>query len=152
MRILNGQQVLVRIFIGESDKWHHRPLHQALLERLRREGFAGATVFRGLSGFGAHSVVHTTKILRLSEDLPILIEVVESEDRMALLTGILDEMVPEGLVTMENVRVLKYAPGTADPSAAPAAPPSPEHRAGEEGEEAPGPRDPVPPGDGAEPE
>ena len=111
MRILNGQQVLVRIFIGESDKWHHRPLYQALLERLRQEGFAGATVFRGLAGFGAHSVVHTTSILRLSEDLPILVEVVESEDRMDLLTEILDEMVPEGLVTIEKVRVLKYAPG-----------------------------------------
>jgi hypothetical protein len=109
MRVLTGEQVLVRVFIGESDKWHHRPLATALLERLRKEHFAGATVFHGVAGFGAHSVLHTSRILRLSEDLPIVIEIVDSEDRMAHLTEILDEMVGEGLVTMEKVRVLKYA-------------------------------------------
>jgi hypothetical protein len=109
MRVLTGEQVLVRVFIGESDKWHHRSLATALIERLRTEHFAGATVFHGVAGFGAHSVLHTTKILRLSEDLPIVIEIVDSEDRMARLTEILDEMVIEGLVTMEKVRVLKYA-------------------------------------------
>lgn len=109
MRVLTGEQVLVRVFIGESDKWHHRPLATALLERLRQEHFAGATVFHGVAGFGAHSVLHTTRLLRLSEDLPILIEIVDSEDRMELLTRILDEMVGEGLVTMEKVRVIKYA-------------------------------------------
>ncbi|HEX9730529.1 MAG TPA: DUF190 domain-containing protein [Thermoanaerobaculia bacterium] len=109
MRVLDGQQVLVRIFIGESDKWKKRPLADALLERLRREGFAGATVFRGVAGFGAHSVVHTDKLLRLSQDLPIAIEVVDTEERVQALLPILDEMVPEGLVTMEKVRVLKYA-------------------------------------------
>ncbi len=112
MRVLNGEQVLVRIFIGESDKWHHQPLHVALLERLRVDGFAGATVFHGVAGFGARSVLHTTHILRLSEDLPVVIELVDTEDRAEQLTGILDEMVSEGLVTMEKVRVLKYAPGT----------------------------------------
>jgi PII-like signaling protein len=109
MRILTGEQVLVRVFIGESDKWHHHSLATALLERLREEHFAGATVFHGVAGFGAHSVLHTSKILRLSEDLPIVIEIVDSEDRMDRLTQILDEMVAEGLVTMEKVRVLKYA-------------------------------------------
>jgi len=109
MRVLTGEQMLVRVFIGESDKWHHRPLATALLERLRKEHFAGATVFHGVAGFGAHSVLHTTRLLRLSEDLPILIEIVDSEDRMELLTQILDEMVTEGLVTMEKVRVIKYA-------------------------------------------
>jgi PII-like signaling protein len=109
MRVLTGEQILVRVFIGESDKWHHRSLATALLERLRREHFAGATVFHGVAGFGAHSVLHTAKILRLSEDLPILIEIVDSEDRIPRLTEILDEMVSEGLVTMEKVRVLKYA-------------------------------------------
>lgn len=109
MRVLTGEQILVRIFIGESDKWHHRSLSTALLERLRRENFAGATVFHGVAGFGAHSLIHTTSILRLSEDLPILIEIVESEDRVPRLVEILDEMVEEGLVTMEKVRVLKYA-------------------------------------------
>jgi PII-like signaling protein len=109
MRVLTGEQVLVRVFIGESDRWHHRSLATALVERLRSEHFAGATVFHGVAGFGAHSVLHTAKILRLSEDLPVVIEVVESEDRMDRLTEILDEMVSEGLVTMEKVRVLKYA-------------------------------------------
>jgi PII-like signaling protein len=108
MRTLTGEQVLVRIFIGESDRWHHQSLSSALVERLRREHFAGATVFHGVEGFGAHSVLHTTRILRLSEDLPVVIEVVDSEDRMEQLTAILDEMVTEGLVTMEKVRVLKY--------------------------------------------
>jgi hypothetical protein len=111
MRILNGEQLLVRVFIGESDKWQHRPLYIALVERLREEGFAGATVFRGAAGFGARSVLHTTKILRLSEDLPVVVEIVDSEEQIETLIPMLDEMVPEGLVTMEKVRVLKYAPG-----------------------------------------
>jgi len=109
MRVLTGEQVLVRVFLGESDKWHHRNLAAALLERLRQEHFAGATVFHCVAGFGAHSLIHTTRILRLSEDLPMVIEIVDSEDRMERLTEILDEMVTEGLVTMEKVRVLKYA-------------------------------------------
>ena len=109
MRVLTGEQVLVRVFIGESDKWHHGSLATALLERLRKERFAGATVFHAVAGFGAHSVLHTAKILRLSEDLPVVIEIVDSEERMGRLTEILDEMVSEGLVTMEKVRVLKYA-------------------------------------------
>jgi hypothetical protein len=112
MRILDGEQVLVRIFIGESDKWHHRPLVTAIVERLRREGFAGATVFHGVAGFGARSVLHTAQILRLSEDLPVVIEVVDTEEHVERLIPLLDEMVSEGLVTMEKVRVLKYAPGT----------------------------------------
>jgi len=109
MRVLSGEHVLVRVFIGESDRWHHRPLATALLERLRKEGFAGATVLRGVAGFGAHSVLHTTSILRLSEDLPIVIEIVDTEEHVERLTAILDEMVTEGLVTLETVRVLKYA-------------------------------------------
>ena len=113
MRVLTGQQMLVRVFVGESDLWHHRPLATALLERLRREHFAGATVFHGAAGFGAHSVLHTASILRLSEDLPVVIEIVDSEDRMERLTAILDQMVTEGLVTMEKVTVLKYAAGSA---------------------------------------
>lgn len=109
MRILSGEQMLARVFIGESDRWHHQPLHLALIERLRKEGFAGATVFHGMAGFGAHSVLHTTRILRLSQDLPVVIEVVDTEERMQLLVPILDEMIQEGLVTMEKVQVLKYA-------------------------------------------
>jgi len=111
MRVLDGEQLLVRIFIGESDRWRHQPL----LERLRREGFAGATVFRGTAGFGAHSVLHTSHLLELSHDLPVLIEIVESEEHVQRLLPILEEMVHEGLVTMEKVRVLKYASRPAPP-------------------------------------
>lgn len=122
MRVLDGEQVLVRVFIGESDKWHHQPLYIALLERLRKEGFAGATVFHGVAGFGARSVLHTTHILRLSEDLPVLIEVVDTAEHQERLTQILDEMVNEGLVTMEKVRVLKYSAGSRPPTSPPSAP------------------------------
>ena len=112
MTVLDGDGVLVRIFIGESDLWHRQPLHLALIERLRRNGFAGATVFRGTAGFGARSLLHTTHLLRLSEDLPIVIEVVDTEENVQRMLPILEEMVTEGLVTMEKVHVLKYAPGT----------------------------------------
>ncbi|HYQ81835.1 MAG TPA: DUF190 domain-containing protein [Anaeromyxobacteraceae bacterium] len=110
MRILEGEQVLARIFFGESDRWHHQPLAEALVERLRREGFAGATAFRGMAGFGAHSLVHTAHILRLSQDLPVVVEVVDTEEHMRRLEAIVEEMVEEGLVTLEKVRVIKYAP------------------------------------------
>jgi PII-like signaling protein len=111
MRVLDGEQVLARIFIGESDCWHRQPLSTALLERLRREGFAGATVFHAVAGFGARSVLHTSHLLRLSEDLPVVIEVVDTEEHIDRLLPILDEMVSEGLVTLERARVVKYAPG-----------------------------------------
>jgi uncharacterized protein len=112
MRVLDGEATLVRVFIGESDQWHHRSLALAIVERLRKEGYSGATVLRGVAGFGARSVLHTTQLLRLSEDLPVVIEMVEAHDRVEALLAILDEMVPEGLVTLEKVRVVKYSPGT----------------------------------------
>ena len=112
MRVLDGEGTLVRVFIGESDQWHHRPLALSIVERLRREGYSGATVFRGTAGFGAHSVLHTSHLLRLSQDLPVVIEIVDRAERMDQLRAILDEMVAEGLVTMERVQVLKYAAGT----------------------------------------
>lgn len=111
MRTLDGEQTLVRIFLGESDRWRHQPLASALVERLRREGFAGATVLRGSAGFGAHSVMHKADILRLSSDLPVLIEVVDTDAQCQRLLPILDEMVQQGLVTMEKVRVLRYGAG-----------------------------------------
>jgi len=112
MRVLDGEQCLVRIFIGDSDKWHHGMLHIALLERLRKEGFAGATVIRGVAGFGAASVIHTSSLVDLGSDLPILIEVVEDQEHVDKLLPILDEMITKGaLVTIEKVRVLKYAAG-----------------------------------------
>ena len=109
MRTLTGEQTMARIFFGESDKWHHQSLETALLERLRREGFAGATVFRGVAGFGANSVIHTRRLLELSSDLPVVVEIVDSEEHIEKLLPILDEMLDDGLVTMEKVRVLRYA-------------------------------------------
>jgi uncharacterized protein len=112
MRVLDGEQLLVRICIGDADKWHHQPLYRALLERLRREGFAGATVTHGIAGFGAASVIHTSHIVDLSSDLPVVIEVVEDQEHVDLLLPILDEMITAGaLVTIEKVRVLRYAAG-----------------------------------------
>jgi uncharacterized protein len=112
MRILDGDQFLVRIFLGESDRWRHMPLARALLERLLREGFAGATVMHGVAGFGASSVIHTAGLIELSTDLPVLIEVVDDQAHVDRLLPILDEMITGGaLVTMERVRVLKYAAG-----------------------------------------
>ena len=114
MRVLDGEQVLARVFIGESDQWRHQPLYRALVERLRAEGFAGATVFRGIEGFGARSVIHTSRVLDLSSDLPVVVEVVDTEEQMEKLLPILDEMVQQGvLVTMEKVRVVRYAAGPA---------------------------------------
>lgn len=110
MRILDGEQSLVRIFLGESDSWKHRPLARVLLERLRAEGFAGATVLHGTAGFGASSVIHTTSLVELSSDLPVLIEVVDDDAHIERLLPILDEMLSGGaLVTVERVRVLKYS-------------------------------------------
>jgi uncharacterized protein len=118
MRILDGNQLLVRIFLGESDRWHHTPLSRALLERLRREGFAGATVVHGVAGFGASSVIHTSSLVELSTDLPVVVEVVDDEAHVERLLPILDEMVTGGaLVTLERVRGLKYAAGGKPPSA-----------------------------------
>ena len=102
----NGK--LLRIFIGESDRWHRQPLYEAIVLKARELGLAGATVLRGPMGFGASSHLHTAKILRLSMDLPIVIEIVDAEQKINLLLPHLDEMVSEGLVTLEDVRVLKY--------------------------------------------
>jgi PII-like signaling protein len=111
MRVLEGEQMMVRIFLGEDDRWHGQLLHVALLERFRKEGIAGATVFRGVSGFGARSVVHSTHLLRMSEDLPLVVEVVDTPQHIERMLPIIDAMVSEGLVTVEKVRVIKYAPG-----------------------------------------
>jgi len=108
MRKLDGEQVLMRIFVGESDRWEHRPLHAALLELFRTQGLAGATVLRAVAGFGANSVVHTANILRLSADLPLVIEVVDSQERLDAVLPEVDGMMRGGLITMEKVRVLKY--------------------------------------------
>lgn len=111
---IEGQGKLLRIFIGESDRWHGKPLYQAIVERVREEGLAGATVVRGIEGFGADSRLHTARILRLSEDLPVVVEIVDSAEQIERVLPVLDEMVGEGMVTLERVEVIAYrgsAPG-----------------------------------------
>lgn len=105
---LSGTNKLLSIHVGESDKWHHQPLYMAIVERARQEGLAGATVLRGVAGFGAHSRIHTANILTLSADLPIMIQIVDSAERIAGFMPILDEMVREGLVTLQDVEVPTY--------------------------------------------
>ncbi len=100
--------ILLRIFIGESDRWQHQPLYEAIVLKARELRLAGATVLRGPMGFGASSRVHTAKILRLSMDLPIVIEVVDTEEKVKSLLPSLDEMMGGGLITMEKVKVIHY--------------------------------------------
>src|SRR5213596_965599 len=99
---------LLRIFVGESDRWHHQPLYEAIVLKARELGLAGATVLRGPMGFGANSRLHTAKILRLSMDLPMVIEIVDTAGKIQNLSPHLEEMVLEGLITLEDVQVLKY--------------------------------------------
>ncbi|MEO7201460.1 MAG: DUF190 domain-containing protein [Candidatus Tumulicola sp.] len=102
---------LVRIFLGESDRWKGQPLYIAVVEAMRAAGLAGATVFKGIVGYGAHSVVHAARIVDLSSDLPIVIELVDTEEKVEAFLPTLDEMVSEGLVTIESVRVIAYKAG-----------------------------------------
>jgi uncharacterized protein len=103
-----GERTLMRIHIGESDKWHSKPLYEAIVQMLRKEGFSGATVLRGVGGYGGSSVYHTDKLLRLSQDLPVVLEVVETQERIDQILPRLDEMVDGGLITLEKVRVILY--------------------------------------------
>lgn len=100
--------VLLRVFIGESDKFQHKPLYEMVVQKTRELGLAGATVLRGSEGFGAHSVVHRTALLEMSTDLPVVIEVVDTEDKIKLLLPYLETMVQEGMITMEYVLILMY--------------------------------------------
>jgi PII-like signaling protein len=99
---------LLRIFVGESDRHGHHPLYEAIVLKAREQGLAGTTVLRGVMGFGKHSMIHTAKILRLSEDLPILIEIVDSREKVERFLPLLDDMITDGLVTLERVTVLQY--------------------------------------------
>ncbi|MFZ5991279.1 MAG: DUF190 domain-containing protein [Deinococcota bacterium] len=105
---LEGEAKLVRIFIGESDRWQGKPLYEAIVLEAKRQGLAGATVFKGVMGFGAHSRIHSAKILQLSEDLPVMIEIVDAEEKVRAFLPALEAMVGEGLVTMERVEVIRY--------------------------------------------
>ena len=112
MTRMQGEGKLLRIFIGESDTWHGRPLYEAIVARVREEGLAGATVLRGIEGFGAHSRIHSSRILRLSEDLPVVVEIVDTAENVDRVLPLLDAMVSEGMVTLERVEVIAYrAPG-----------------------------------------
>jgi len=108
MQRLDGEQTLMRIFIGESDRWQNKPLYKVLLELFRTKGFAGATVLRGVSGFGANSVLHTDRLLCLSQDLPLVIEVVDHEEKIESIIPQLDEMLQGGMITLEKARVISY--------------------------------------------
>jgi PII-like signaling protein len=99
---------LLRVFVGEGDRWDGRPLYEAIIEAARRAGMAGATAWKGFMGFGRHSRLHTAKVLRLSEDLPVIIEIVDAAEKIERFLPTLDHMVKEGLVTLERAEVLMY--------------------------------------------
>lgn len=108
---LEGAGKLLRIFIGESDRHGSQPLYTAIVEAARSAGLSGATVFKGIEGFGAHSVVHAARVFDLSTDLPVLIEIVDTEEKIRGFLPTLDGLVKEGLVTLETVEVLRYMSG-----------------------------------------
>lgn len=109
MSKLIGEQQLMRIFIGEGDRYNHRPLYEALVELLRKEGFAGATVLRGVCGFGANRVYHTQKLLDLSADMPMVIEVVDSQEKINAIMPQIDAMMGGGMITLEKATVIRYS-------------------------------------------
>ena len=110
MRALDGNMMLMRVFICEDDSHNGRPLYSEIVEMLRREGIAGATVLRGVLGYGANSIIHAGDPFKLGSGMPLCVEVVDSEDHLNRILPKLDAMVIEGLMTMERVRVIKYAP------------------------------------------
>jgi PII-like signaling protein len=114
MTKIPGEGYLLRIFIGESDRYGHHPLYEAIVMKAREMGLAGATVLRGVMGFGKRSVLHTAKVLRLSEDLPLVIEIVDSLEKIEAFMPQLDPMVVDGLVTLEKVRVTQYRTNKTD--------------------------------------
>ena len=112
---LSGEGKLLRIFLGEADRYHGQALYEAIVRKARELGLAGATVWRGIESYGAGSRIHTAKILRLSEDLPILIEIVDSEDKIRAVLPEIDAMIEAagggGLITLEKAEIIKYTPG-----------------------------------------
>ncbi|MER7900222.1 DUF190 domain-containing protein [Streptomyces sp. NPDC096046] len=114
-----GRALRLTVFIGESDTWHHKPLYSEIVHRAHTAGLAGASVFRGIEGFGASSLIHTSRLLSLSEDLPIAVVIVDAEPRVRAFLPQLDELVTEGLVTLDDCEVIRYSgrdgtPGTTD--------------------------------------
>ncbi|SOD89987.1 DUF190 domain-containing protein [Streptomyces sp. Ag109_G2-15] len=108
MTSLTGRALRLTVYIGEDDTWHHKPLYSEIVHRAHAAGLAGASVFRGIEGFGASSRIHTTRLLSLSEDLPVAIVVVDTEERVRAFLPQLDELVAEGLVTLEECEVIRY--------------------------------------------
>ncbi|MEU9570959.1 DUF190 domain-containing protein [Streptomyces massasporeus] len=119
MTRLTGRALRLTVFVGERDTWHHKPLYSEIVHRAHAAGLAGASVFRGIEGFGASSLIHTSRLLSLSEDLPIAVVIVDTEPRVRAFLPQLDELVSEGLVTLDDCEVIRYAgrddtPGRAD--------------------------------------
>ncbi|MFE9450432.1 DUF190 domain-containing protein [Streptomyces sp. NPDC006739] len=109
MTRLTGSALRLTVFVGENDTWHHKPLYSEIVHRAHAAGLAGASVFRGIEGFGASSLIHTSRLLSLSEDLPVAIVVVDTEDRVRAFLPQLDELVGEGMVTLDECEVIRYA-------------------------------------------
>jgi PII-like signaling protein len=108
MTRLTGDALRVTIFIGESDIWHHKPLFTEIVHRAHAAGLAGASVFKGVEGFGASSLIHTSRLLSLSEDLPVAIVIIDTQERVRAFLPQLDELVGEGLVILDEVEVIRY--------------------------------------------
>lgn len=108
MTAIDGPALRLTIFIGEADRWHHRPLYTEIVHRAHHAGLAGASVLRGMEGYGASSRIHTNRLLSLSEDLPIVVVIVDAEERVRAFLPQLDELVTEGLVTLDPVEVVRY--------------------------------------------
>jgi PII-like signaling protein len=109
MTRLTGNALRVTVFVGEHDTWHHRPLYSEIVHRAHAAGLAGASVFRGIEGFGASSLIHTSRLLSLSEDLPVAVVIVDDEERVRAFLPQLDELVTEGLVILDDCEVIRYA-------------------------------------------
>ncbi|WP_328557157.1 MULTISPECIES: DUF190 domain-containing protein [unclassified Streptomyces] len=116
MTRLTGSALRVTVFIGENDTWHHKPLYAEIVHRAHAAGLAGASVFRGIEGFGASSLIHTSRLLSLSEDLPVAVIVVDTEERVRAFLPQLDELVTEGLVILDDCEVIRYAGRGAAPT------------------------------------
>ncbi|MFF3335192.1 DUF190 domain-containing protein [Streptomyces sp. NPDC002888] len=108
MTRLTGSALRVTVFVGENDIWHHKPLYSEIVHRAHAAGLAGASVFRGIEGYGASSLIHTSRLLSLSEDLPVAIVIVDSEERVRAFLPQLDELVTEGLVILDDCEVIRY--------------------------------------------
>ncbi|MGW4439794.1 DUF190 domain-containing protein [Streptomyces sp. NPDC004596] len=118
MTSLTGRALRLTVYIGEDDTWHHKPLYSEIVHRAHAAGLAGASVFRGVEGFGASSRIHTCRLLSLSEDLPVAIVVVDTEERIRAFLPQLDELVAEGLVTLDECEVVRYTGRTPEPDEA----------------------------------